>query len=284
MPPKSSTRAPAPGTNFAQQNRQQILEQQAINRERVKQDEFAQERKQRLIERQKSQYGQAQRQPVAPARGNAPREDPSSYGAQPVQDNQEITVFVRECDVDAHSYVQHDSYGQQQNRAPQQEPMRGAPAAPRGIAREQRTGGAPQAAAVSTAQRASVGSRGQPAGSAASTASGVAPSRGQVPEYLRQRKAELQQEKDEAKRLAEIQQEQSKYPPGHRPVSEEERQEVLARLQQRKKELEADLGRLPMRFDTQAIAQRRKQIETELLEVETAQQKFSVKKQLYVPV
>jgi len=152
----------------------------------------------------------------------------------------------------------------------------------RGAGSQPTSGRAPPAAgsaAVGLRQQQQQANANRPA----STSSNVN-ARGQVPDYLLQRKAELQAEKDEARRIADIRAEQSKYPPGHRPVSEEERGEILAKLESRKKELEGEIGRLPMRFDTQAIRQRRGQIEAELLEVEAAQRKFSVKKQLYVPI
>ncbi len=94
----------------------------------------------------------------------------------------------------------------------------------------------------------------------------------------------MEAERAEACRLAGLQAEQAKYPPGHRPVSEEERAAILSKLAVRRRELEADLGRLPMRFDTQAVRLRQKQIEGELQEVEEAERKFSVKKQLFVPI
>ncbi len=107
---------------------------------------------------------------------------------------------------------------------------------------------------------------------------------GNVPDYIRQRKAELQAEKDAAIAVIEEEKEKMKHPPGHRPVSEEERIGVLARLDARKTELERDLARLPMRFDTIAIKNRKAEIEKEMSEIEEAHRRFSVKKQLYVPI
>jgi hypothetical protein len=296
MPPKPQAK-PSPAVNHARQNRQQILEQQALNRERVKQDEYDADRKRALIERQKAQYAHA-----GPKVGQAPREEDSAPG---VQDDVRIDVYVRECDPDRTSYSQLESALKQAaerqqaaRQQPQQQRQQAAPAhqaAPAAHYQQQQ----PAALARETPQgRQGSGGRAPPSGggSAAlglrrpsstndgqqSTVGGGA--RGQVPEYLRQRKAELEAEKSEARRIADIRAEQSKYPPGHRPVSEEERAEILARLATRRSELEGDLGKLPMRFDTQAIRQRRGQIETELQEVEAAERKFSVKKQLFVPL
>lgn len=107
---------------------------------------------------------------------------------------------------------------------------------------------------------------------------------GNVPTYLRQRKAELQAEKDSMARALEEERERSRHPPGHRPVSEDERLAVLDKLAARKVELERDLQKLPMRFDTIAVQRRRADIEKEMTEVDEAHRRFSVKKQLYVPI
>jgi hypothetical protein len=107
--------------------------------------------------------------------------------------------------------------------------------------------------------------------------------RGQVPKYLQQRKAQAQAEKEELELARAEEAEKAKYPPGHRPFTEQERTELLTKLNARKKELEYDLVRIPVRVDTLAVKKRRQTIETELEEVETALSKFSVKKQLYVP-
>lgn len=192
-------------------------------------------------------------------------------GYEAPQDDVEIQVFVRECETDGHSFMVRESAlanigarGQQQQQ--QHQPAYQQQAPPRG-------GGATSASRPLAPSAAN-----QPSATPSAT------KKGEVPMYLRQRKAEMEAEKEEAVRIAEIQREQSKYPPGHRPVTEEERMATLTSLAERKKQLEGDLGRLPMRFDTQAVRNRQKQIEQELAEVEEATKKFSAKKQLFVPI
>lgn len=108
--------------------------------------------------------------------------------------------------------------------------------------------------------------------------------RGVVPDYLLKRKAEMKAEKDAIEQELARQAEAAKYPPGHRPVTEDERLDILEKLSQRKKELQMELHKLPVRFDTQAIRQKKLQIETEMAETEAAERKFNSKKQLFVPI
>eukprot|EP00744_Colponema_vietnamica_P001806 GILI01002946.1.p1 GENE.GILI01002946.1~~GILI01002946.1.p1 ORF type:complete len:238 (-),score=37.08 GILI01002946.1:41-718(-) len=108
--------------------------------------------------------------------------------------------------------------------------------------------------------------------------------RGVVPEYLLKRKAEMKAEKDAIEQEVARQTEAAKYPPGHRPVTEDEKLDILDKLAQRKKELQMELHKLPVRFDTQAIRQKKLQIESEMAETEAAERKFNSKKQLFVPI
>jgi hypothetical protein len=284
-----------PRVNHARLNAQQIKEQEAINRERKRQDDFEQDRQRQLIERQKAQYshvssayapGALSGAPVAAAASGAGARPNVPSGGGPV-DDVEITVFVRECDRDAHSFVVRESSLQTAQRGgpmgrPAAEQQYQQPSPTRyGVQQQQQPQAvlAPRVANTPSQQRPAA-----PHSAPADTSAASRPKMGEVPLYLRQRKAELDAEKLEALRLAEVQREQAKYPPGHRPVSDEERVAILQRLAERKKGLEADLGRLPMRFDTQAVRNRQRQLESELAEVEEAERKFSVKKQLYVPI
>ena len=165
-------------------------------------------------------------------------------------DDVEIKVFVNECDDNRRVFsIMESSVTQQQ---PQSQPTR------------------PQAAI--------------PKPKSSTPSLPPVSSRGVVPDYLLKRKAEMQAEKEAIQRELELKQELSRYPPGHRPVTEEERLDILEKLSDRKKELQADLHRLPVRFDTQAVRQKRLQIENEMAETEAAERKFSSKKQLFVPI
>ncbi|RNF14437.1 flagellar/basal body protein [Trypanosoma conorhini] len=108
--------------------------------------------------------------------------------------------------------------------------------------------------------------------------------RGVVPKYILQRKAELAAEKVAVLRELERQKEIAKYPPGHRPVTEEERKETLTKLAARRRELETELHKIPIRYDTQSIKARRNKIEGELKEIDEAERKFGAAKQLFVPI
>nr|CCC92703.1 conserved hypothetical protein [Trypanosoma congolense IL3000] len=108
--------------------------------------------------------------------------------------------------------------------------------------------------------------------------------RGVVPKYLLQRKAELAAQKEATRKEIEWQKEVSRYPPGHRPVGEGERKETLEKLARRRRELEVELHKIPIRYDTQSIKERRAKIENELSEIEVAERKFSSAKELFVPI
>lgn len=277
------------GPNHHRINAQQIKEQEAINRERRRQDEHAEEKRRQLVERQRAQYAHVPSQyAVGGGDGAAQQQYPPSFangarGAAP-QDDVEITVFVRECDPDAHSFTLKESVFAMGGGHNPPSPQRGSAYA---IANNQATA-APTYR--TTALRVARPAAGQPllplrsSNSAPVDHKAAAATRGEVPLYLRQRKAELDAEKAEAIRLADIQREQSRYPPGHRPLPEEERTVILTRLAERKKNLEGALGRLPMRFDTQAVRNRQREIEAEIAEVEEAERKFSVKRQIFVPI
>jgi hypothetical protein len=180
----------------------------------------------------------------------------NGYGTKAVQpkgDDVEIKVFVRECDPDARMFRMMES---DVALPPQEVDTR----------------------PIFFGRRASAQAHGDPASAQSKGA------RGEVPKYLQKRKAEMEAEKVAVREEVERQKELSQYPPGHRPVTDEERAAILDKLSVRKKELEAELGRLPMRFDTQAVKNKRAQIEGEMNEIDAAERKFSVKKQLFVPI
>lgn len=244
-----------PNVNSAARlNYAQLKEQEQINKERMRQEEFKAEKQQQLIQKQRSQYEHVQ------SHGYGPGSNPQAAPRNGPQDDVEIKVFIRECDPDAQAFRVMESQAlggkAQLNATPEKPPVLfGRRASANG---EQQRGSQPSSAASS--------------------------SRGEVPKYLVKRKAEMEAEKDAIRAEMERQKEVAQYPPGHRPVSEAERAAILDKLAARRKELEGELGKLPMRFDTNALKLKRQQIETEMAEVEAAQQKFSVKKQLFVPI
>lgn len=254
----SSTRV-----NHFKLNHQQVKEQEALNRERVRQDEYEKERMARVQQAQKSKYNHVQ--PTVNRQGQVAQAPANERGGSN-SDDVEITVFVRECDENAHMFRIMESAAKQSSS-----PARGPGGAGSGG-----VGARPPLGNNSNVRSAS----------SAPKFGGAEPpaQRGTVPEYLRQRKAEAAAEKALVERQRQEDAERSKWPPGHRPMLEEERLELLARLEKRKKELEYDLVRIPVRIDTLAVQRRRQQIETEMSEVETAITKFSVKKQLFVPL
>ncbi|EPY23010.1 hypothetical protein STCU_07948 [Strigomonas culicis] len=91
-------------------------------------------------------------------------------------------------------------------------------------------------------------------------------------------------EKEAVRDAAARKEEEARIPPGHRLVSEEEKAATLVRLEERKKELETELGKIPIRFDTVSIQNKRKAIETELQQIEAAKLKHQTKKPLYLPL
>lgn len=247
-----------PNISAARLNYAQIKEQEQLNKERVRNEEYKQERQQALVQRQRSQFDHV----TSHGYGTTAAQKPTIQKAS--NDDVEIRVFVRECDPDAQVFSFFESQAQPNAQAP--------PAQPRVSGRAQ-----PAPGTVMFGRRASAERAQQPQ-------SRDQAARGEVPAYLVKRKAEMQNEKDMIVAEMERQKELAQYPPGHRPVSEEERRAILDKLAQRKKELENEIGHLPMRFDTMALRQKRQQLESEMAEVEAAQQKFSVKKQLFVPI
>eukprot|EP01013_Petalomonas_cantuscygni_P045184 TRINITY_DN9791_c0_g1_i1.p1 TRINITY_DN9791_c0_g1~~TRINITY_DN9791_c0_g1_i1.p1 ORF type:complete len:280 (+),score=37.31 TRINITY_DN9791_c0_g1_i1:96-935(+) len=100
---------------------------------------------------------------------------------------------------------------------------------------------------------------------------------GQVPAYLRQRKQELADEKALiARRQRELEAE-SECPPGTVRMSEEQKGMMLKRLEERKEAAEAELQRMPMRFDTVRVKARRQELLDEIEAIERGVAKFSRK-------
>lgn len=239
-------------SNAARMNYLQIREQQQLNRERAREAALEEKRAQDTIQRQKARYSHVS------SHKYGQRADTRGDG------DVEIKVFIRECDAD-----RAQSFSFMESNATQRQS---------GVEQTTRPRPTQRLPAISPLPQRPQQQQKQPLTNAA----GVP--RGAVPKYIVQRKAELAAEKEAVLREMERQKEVAKYPPGHRPVSDEERKETLARLAIRRKELQLELHKIPIRYDTQAIKARRGKIENELAEIDEAERKFSSAKQLFVPI
>ncbi|KAK7194860.1 Calmodulin-binding [Novymonas esmeraldas] len=262
--------------NAAQLNRLQIREQEALNRQRRAQDDVAVRREVDAVRRTQAQYDHVRSHGYGRADGG----DGGAGAAGEV----EIRVYVRECEDGAsQSFVYRESatsgtavgvqYG---SSSP---PTAAAAAA---TARSQRGGGG-NLPPISAPERAGASTR-VPGGAETSAGAAVAPNRARVPRYLQQRKAELAAEKAAVAAEAERQRQLSSIPAGQRRVSEEEKADTLRQLDARQQELESQLARIPIRFDTQSIQQRRRAIEDELQQIEATRHKYSTRAPLFVPL
>jgi hypothetical protein len=284
--------------NAAKLNRMQIREQEALNRQRRLQDDAVARREGEAMRRTQAQYNHVASHgygrggslaPASAAAGGVSSSSSSSAAGGGVRhrsslnanvadgDDVHIKVYVRECDEDAGQAFTYKESG-------------GAGGAAR------LTRGPTSAHALSSASPAGggggvVGRRQSGCGGGAVATRGaatpgdlVAPNRARVPRYLQQRKAEIAAEKEAVAAEAERQRQLSQIPPGHRRVSEEEKADTLRRVGERQQELEGQLAKIPIRFDTQSIQQRRRAIETELRELEAKRNKYSTKNPLYVPL
>lgn len=230
----------------------QIREQEELNRQRRIQDESAVQRRQELEQKRRSLYD------YVPSHGYAGSTNEKQNRASH-DDDAEISVYVRECDDAARqSYTFRESSKSNMTSLPAVSSSR-----------------MQQASSVAPLRKRSVPSK---------ESSVDAPNRGRVPRYLQQRKAELAAEKGAIAALAERQREMAKIPPGHRLVREEEKADVIQTLDQRERELLNQLSKIPIRFDTQSIVQRRRGIEDELRELEEKRAKYGTKNPLYVPL
>eukprot|EP00758_Cryptobia_borreli_P009338 Tbor_TRINITY_DN5471_c4_g5::TRINITY_DN5471_c4_g5_i2::g.24208::m.24208 len=236
----------------AQVNHMAIKEQEQLHRQRRQEQIEEENRQKELINKQRNKYnhvnskGYGKRSSSSNDNNNNLKNNNNSFTSTGPQDDVKITVFVRECDSDGYSFVL-DGVGDGSNNNDNLQNNK--------INNDKNTN-APK----------------------------PLPPKGHIPPYLQKIKAELQVNKQTILDNIALKEAQSNIPHGHRIVSDTERKDILYRLGERQKELESELGRIPIRFDTMSIRARRERIEEEMREVEEGLRKFGCKKELYVPI
>ncbi|CAJ1985611.1 Calmodulin binding protein [Leishmania donovani] len=277
--------------NAAQLNRMQIREQEALNRQRRMQDDAVARREEEELRRTKAQYDHVSSHGYGRAGSGAA----APSGSRGASDEVQIRVYVRECDEEASrsfSYREDTAANSTSHTGPRSGASASTSAASH-VARRGVNGALPPIGSSGRlgpprapgARAASGGGGGTSDISGGAASCGVvAPNRARVPRYLQQRKAELAAEKEAIAAEAEKQRQLSLIPAGQRRVSEEEKADTLRQLDERQQELEGQLARIPIRFDTQSIQQRRRAIEEELRQIETTRNKYNTKGTLFMPL
>ncbi|KAG5488246.1 hypothetical protein LSCM4_08323 [Leishmania orientalis] len=280
--------------NAAQLNRMQIREQEALNRQRRIQDEAVMRREAEAVRRTQSHYNYVASHGYGRTGGGGAAASPSSSPG--ASDEVQIRVYVRECDEgDSRSFCYRETTtasatsnttglrpaASESTSSASYGAGRGAVGSLPPISSSVRSK-APSAPRVSAASGGGGGSADISVGAASAVV--VAPSRARVPRYLQQRKAELAAEKEAVAAELERQRQLSLIPAGQRRVSEAEKVDTLRQLDERQQELEGQLGRIPIRFDTQSIQQRRRAIEDELRQIEATRHTYTRKGALFVPL
>jgi len=98
---------------------------------------------------------------------------------------------------------------------------------------------------------------------------------GKVPKYLRERQAELAQEEDMARQLADIDMD---CPEGMRLLPEAERVETLKILEQNKEKVTAEIGQMPFVIDSLGLRKRQQALEAKMKDIDEAVKIFSRRK------
>lgn len=260
----------------ARLNRQQIREQEQLNRSRKLQAEVEEQRRQQSYKQTKAQFDYVPS--TLGGVGGAGTRRPKESSVSACSDDALVRVFIRECDGEA---AQHFAYQESEMLAddatsPKCIRKPGGPLPPpRGAPRTRGAAGSPLTPPAPSYSLAQV--------SAPERSAGM-PNLGRVPKYLQQRKAELAEEKRAIAMDEERRQEMAKVPRGHRLVPEEEKAAMLIHLNEREEELEQQLRKIPVRFDTQNVRQKRRAIEEEMEKIEQSRAKYSTKRPLYVPL
>ncbi|AIN95127.1 hypothetical protein LPMP_010260 [Leishmania panamensis] len=287
--------------NAAHLNRLQIREQEALNQQRRVQDEVVARREAEAVRRTQAQYnhvashGYGRVGDHSGARvGNGGAA--ASSGSRSTSADVQIRVYVRECDEEA-----NQSFCYRESATASVTSSTAGPRSGASVSTSVASHGAGRGVCGVLPPISSPGRRGAPCTPGASAASSgggrtadmsaagtlygvTTPNRGRVPRYLQQRKAELAAEKEAFAAEAERQRQLSLIPAGQRRISEEEKAVTLRQLDERQQELEGQLGRIPIRFDTQSIQQRRRTIEEELRQIEVTRSKYNKKGALFVPL
>jgi len=201
-----------------------------------------------------------------------------------VEEDQKIEVFINETDAQKSQYVvfYESSSGNQRQAFPLEDSplMPGqCDSSPITVNRSQI-----EQSTTSSSNNLATGSRVEPAGYSAGTPQiGTCKTPlGIVPKYLQKRKIELQVEKEFLAHQAQRAIEEKCYPPGTVLMTNEEKQTATQALEARKKECVESLNRLPMRFDTVSLQNRRRELEREIQEIEGSITKLS-RKEVYRP-
>lgn len=272
--------------NADRMNRLQIVEQEKINRERKLQEELEGVRRQQRLERSRAKFDYVNGTVFSGARAPNAASRKVRNQLNSCGEDAEVRVFIRECDSEgakAFVYRESDILMGDENIAQLNHgfsAQRGAP---------QRASGNPKSPAIrvkaSPAHREK--SSAVPSYSLAQVCEpgeGEKSKLGHVPRYLELRKAELAEAKRAAAEERDRLEHLSKIPPGHRFVPEEEKTETVKVLNSRLEELEMQLRKIPVRFDTLGIRQKRQVIEEEMALIEEAIRRYSTKRPLYVPL
>eukprot|EP01060_Flectonema_neradi_P014920 TRINITY_DN21610_c0_g1_i1.p1 TRINITY_DN21610_c0_g1~~TRINITY_DN21610_c0_g1_i1.p1 ORF type:complete len:292 (+),score=63.82 TRINITY_DN21610_c0_g1_i1:74-949(+) len=285
-----TTRRPVPMNDFHRQNRMQIKEQEMLNREMRKRDQQTKERDEKMKERLRGQYSRkgsltATRGAAAAATaarthnssvnhrngGNGYHMEETSIDAVPRSG--EIQVFIRETEP-AHARqftIKEDSVysAPAQPSPPPQEIPEEEPSQPIAPSNAVAMCGPPSGGSGAARKNSSAGRT-------------MKATPGKVPAYLEQRKAEIQYEKDLLNQALEEDRRRKQHPPGCKPLTHDEKTEILKALEAKKKDLLSDINRLPMRYDTTSIRKRREDLEHQIRDVESKIGQYS-RKVVYVP-
>eukprot|EP01064_Diplonema_japonicum_P032535 TRINITY_DN6146_c0_g1_i5.p1 TRINITY_DN6146_c0_g1~~TRINITY_DN6146_c0_g1_i5.p1 ORF type:complete len:265 (+),score=66.10 TRINITY_DN6146_c0_g1_i5:225-1019(+) len=262
MPPKARS-------IYERQNKDFIKEQQTLRKEVKLQQEAEKAKGEKRVERMKAKYNTTGRKPAAAAVAASPPAMPPKHSQQR-HGGEVIEVFVRETEPE---FSHH--YTIEEGMAPP--PPRQAQAAPTSTPPSTHT--TMSSSRTQNTSSPNLHSCGSAAGMAGAARKKPA---GHIPAYLKQRRQELEDEKAEVERIRNEVKEKQRYPAGHMPLGEEEKEAILKGLNCKKDELMSEMNRLPMRYDTTSVRNRRNALEDQIREVENKIGTFS-RKQVYVP-